>query len=440
MNNYKSFSQKTYEEIVDNIKNDQGNSFISIDENTKPTDKIIALKDIHANTDLNTTFASEILKDYRSPYDSTVVKLLKEKGYSIVGHTNLDQFAMGSTNRSSFFGAVKHPTMDGYVPGGSSGGSAYAVKKGLVPVATGTDTGGSIRQPASFTGIYGMKPTYGLISRYGTFSFSSSFDTIGVMSNTIEDNISTLKDLAQNDNNDQTNFVPEGYDPSSKLDQPLKGKKIGVFRYWINQEGVDEEIRDAVLSYLEDLKKEGCEIVDIDIPLTMYSFELYVALAYAEVSSNLNRYDGIRFGTKALEDSINPFKSARRTFGSEVKKRMIIGTYMINSKNSKTFFGHAQRIRKQISNEFDQAFTEVDVIVAPVTPQVGIKMDEKTNLRDNYLSDKFAIPANLTGVPAMSVPYKKAKNGHPIGIQLYAQRYNEADIYQVAKQMEVYND
>lgn len=440
MNNYETFSKKTYQEIIDTIKKDDGNSFISIDENSKPTTKIIALKDIHANTDLNTTFASEILKDYRSPYDSTVVRLLKEKGYSIVGHTNLDQFAMGSSNRSSYFGPVKHPMVEGYVPGGSSGGSAYAVKKGLVPVATGTDTGGSIRQPASFTGIYGMKPTYGLISRYGTFSFSSSFDTIGVMSNTIEDNVSTLMDLAVNDNNDQTNYVPSDFNPNAKMDIPLKGKKVGVFRDWINQEGVDPEIKQAVIDYVEKLKQEGCEIVDIYIPLTSYSFELYVTLAYAEVSSNLNRYDGIRFGTLAQQEHHNPFVSARRTFGSEVKKRMIIGTYMINSENSMKFFGHAQKIRQKIINEFNEAFEKVDVIVAPVTPQVGIKMNQETNLSDNYLSDKFAIPANLAGIPAMSVPFRISKNGLPIGIQLYAQKYNEADIYQVAKQMEVYND
>ncbi len=440
MNNYESFSKKTYNEVIDNIKSDNGNSFISIDETEKSTNKVIALKDIHCNTSLNTTFGSELLKDFRAPYDSTVVRILKEKGYSIVGHTNLDQFAMGSSNRTSFFGPVQHPTVEGFVPGGSSGGSAYAVKRGLVPVATGTDTGGSIRQPAAFSGVYGIKPTYGLISRYGTLSFSSSFDTIGVLSNTIEDNVSTLIDLAQNDPMDQTNFVPEDFNPAETINEPISGKKIGVFTKWLDEEGVDPEIKKAVLDYCEDLKKEGCIVDEIDIPLTTYSFELYVAIAYAEVSSNLNRYDGVRFGTLPEENAKNPYASARRTFGSEVKKRMIIGTYMINSENAIKFFGHAQRVRKQITNEFEKVFQEYDAIITPTTPQVGIKLDQATNIRDNYLSDKFAIPANLTGMPAMSVPYRISENGLPIGVQIYADKYNEKTIYQIAKQMEVYND
>ncbi len=440
MNNYKSFSEKTYKEIIDNIKKDDGNSFISIDENEKSTDKVIGIKDIHSHKELKTTFASEVLKDYQAPYDSTVVKLLKESGYSIVGHTNLDEFAMGSTNRTSYFGSVKHPLVEGYVPGGSSGGSAYAVKKGLIPVATGTDTGGSIRQPSSFTGIYGMKPTYGLISRYGTFSFSSSFDTIGVMSNTLEDNATTLMDLAKNDPNDQTNYVPDGYDATNKIGIDIKGMKVGVFNKWIEEDGVDSEIRDAVLSYAKDLEKEGCIVENVDIPLTTYSFELYVAIAYAEASSNLNRYDGVRFGKIPSEGANNPYSDSRSVFGSEVKKRMIIGTYMINSDNAIKFYGHAQRLRQQIKSDFKKLFETYDVIIAPVTPQVGIKMDQKTNLRDNYLSDKFAIPANLTGMPAMAVPYKISKAGLPIGIQIYGNRYDEATIYQVAKHMEVYND
>ncbi len=440
MNNFESFAAKSYDEIINNIKNDKGNSFISVNEETQPTDNIIALKDIHSHSGFKTTFASELLKDYTSCYDSTVVRLLKENNFSIVGHTNLDEYAMGSSNRTSFFGPVDHPTVEGYVPGGSSGGSAYAVKKGVVPVATGTDTGGSIRQPASFSGIYGIKPTYGLISRYGTLSFSSSFDTVGVMSNTLEDNIKTLKVLAQNDEYDQTNFVPEGYDPASKLGQPIKGMKVGVFTKWIEEEGVDPEVRKATLDYCEDLKKEGVEVVEVDIPLTTYSFELYVAIAYAEVSSNLNRYDGIRFGTKASEDATNIYASARETFGSEVKKRMIIGTYMINSENSISFYVHAQRIRQQITDQFFELFDQVDAIIAPVTPQVGIKMDQKTNVRDNYLSDKFAIPANLAGIPAISVPYATSNEGLPIGVQIFANKYDEATIYQIAKQMEVYHD
>lgn len=426
-------------EVMEKLKESHNNSIISFNENyDKDNNKVIIIKDIHSNLEMKTTMASKMLDNYIAPYESTVVKKLKEAGFNILATANLDEFAMGSTNLTSYYGGVDNAYDNTRLSGGSSGGSAYLVAKGLIPVATGTDTGGSVRQPAAFNGVYGMKPTYGIISRYGTLALSSSFDTVGVVSNSVEDNMTVLNVLAGNDNFDQTNYVPASFDIYSELDESLAGKTIGVFYDWINEEGVDPEIKASILIEIEKLKKLGCKIVDISVPLTTYSFELYVALAYAEASSNLNRYDGIRFGNQGTGNDL--YKSSRDAFGSEVKKRLIIGTYMINNDHSKKFYQHAQKLRKKIADDFSKIFEECYAIIGPTTPSLAFVKGVSQNNRTSYLSDKFSIPANLVGIPALNVPITPSKEGQKIGMQIMANKYDEAKIYNIAKRLEESND
>ncbi len=434
---YNDFAKLSVDEVIANIKNDQGNSFININEDLASTEKLISLKDIHTWKNHNVTMGSKVLADYIASYDSEVVRLLKEAGYNIAGTNNLDEFAMGSTNKSSYFGAVDNAFSPEKVSGGSSGGSAYAVAKGLVPVATGTDTGGSVRQPAAFNGIYGMKPTYGLISRYGTLSFASSFDTIGILSNTIEDNMKTLATLAKNDSKDQTNFVPENYQINNLINKDLTGMKAAIVKEWM-EDDYSPEIKAAINKQIDVLKAKGVEIVEVSLPLLTYSLELYVLLAYAEVSSNLNRYDGIRFGAKASGALENYYADARNAFGMEVKKRLIIGTYMISSNNSKEYFTKAQKIRQEISNQVTELFREqnIDFLVGPTTPNLAFRKDAVMDAKESYLSDKFAIPANLVGIPSMNIPIGFSESGLPIGMQIMADKYAENKIYQVAKNLE----
>ncbi len=438
---YSDFAKLTTQEVLENIKNDQGNSFITINEEITATDKLISLKDIHAWKGQKVTMGSKLLADYIPSYDSEVVRLLEADGYNLVGTNNLDEFAMGSTNKSSYFGPVDNAYNADKVAGGSSGGSAYAVAKGLVPVATGTDTGGSVRQPAAFNGIYGMKPTYGLISRYGTLSFASSFDTIGILSNTISDNMQTLKTLAQNDPKDQTNFVPEDYQVDNLIAKDLTGMKAAVVKEWM-EDDYSDEIKKAIKDQLEMLKEMGVEIVEVSLPLLTYSLELYVLLAYSEVSSNLNRYDGIRFGALASGTMENYYADARNAFGTEVKKRLIIGTYMISSDNSKKYFNKAQMIRQEISNQITDLFKKenIDFLVGPTTPNLAFRKDAVMDAKESYLSDKFAIPANLAGIPAMNIPIGFSEKGLPIGMQIMADKYAENVIYQVAANLKGENN
>ncbi len=433
---FNDFAKLAPESVIEAIKADKGNSFIEVNEKIESTNKLIALKDIHAWKDYGVSMGSKMLEDYISSYDSEVVRLLKEDGYNIVGRLNLDEFAMGSTNLTSYFGGVDNAHDANAVSGGSSGGSAYAVAKGLVPVATGTDTGGSVRQPAAFNGVYGMKPTYGVISRYGTLSFASSFDTVGILSNTIEDNIATLETLAKNDDKDQTNFVPEDFEVSSTLNQPLKGKKAVVIKEWMSDD-YNVEIKEAINARIEQLKTMGVEIEEVSIPLLSYSLELYILLAYSEASSNLNRYDGVRFGTLSSETAANKYADTRNSFGTEVKKRMIIGTHMISNKNSKKYYEKAQKIREHITEDFISLFESgVDFVVGPTTPNLAFDKEYKMDAKEGYLSDKFAIPANLVGIPAMNVPIGFSEKGLPIGMQVLANKFDEKTIYQVAKQLE----
>lgn len=434
-NNIENFAKKDVKEVLETIKAEKGNSFISINEDLASTENLIAIKDIHNNKGSVVTVGSKMLENYIAPYESEVTRLLKEEGYNIAGHTNLDEFAMGATNKTSYFGPVDNAFDPTHVSGGSSGGSAYAVAKGLVPVATATDTGGSVRQPAAFNGVYGLKPTYGVISRYGTIPFASSFDTVGVIANTIEDTAKVLKTLAKNDEKDQTNFVPENYVVDDLIGKDVKGMKACYIKEWL-EDDYNQEIKDALIAQRDRLVEMGVEVEEISMPLTSYSVELYILLAYSEASSNLNRFDGIRFGNMSAEDAVNAYSDARNAFGTEVKKRLIIGTYVISSGNSKQYHAHAQRIRQRISDQMNEALEKYDFIVGPTTPNLAFAKDYKMDAKETYLSDKFAIPANLSGVPSLSVPIGNSKDGYPIGMQIMAAKYKENKIFQLAKALE----
>lgn len=433
------FKNVSLEEVLNNIKNDNGNPFISVCEDVEFNGhKYIAVKDNMSQVGAATTNGSKMLANYYSPFDATIVKLLKEKGYTIIGKSNLDEYAMGSTNLTSFTGPVDNAFNSDYISGGSSGGSAYAVAKGLVPFALGSDTGGSIRQPAAFNGIYGMKPTYGLISRYGVLPFASSFDVTGPMTNTVIDNATLLNDLAVNDDYDQTNFVPADYDATKLIGKSVKGMKIGVLKEW-QEADYHQDIKDAIQANLDKLVELGAEIHEFSIPITSYSFELYMILAYAEGSSNLNRYDGIRFGNvnEGTEGKNASYKKVRDAFGTEVKKRLIIGTYMISSAHCDELFEHAQKVRQKMCDEFAKVYSEVDVIVGPTTPNLAFDKNYKQGSYEVYLSDKFLIPANLVGFPALSIPAGFSKEEKlPIGISLMSDKYREDVIYQVASALE----
>ncbi len=435
----KDFKNIPLEDVLSNIKNDQGNPFITVFDDVEFNGhKYIAVKDNMSQIGAPTTNGSKMLANYNSPFDASIIKLLKEKGYTIVGKANLDEYAMGSTNLTSFSGPVDNAYNSNYISGGSSGGSAYAVAKGLVPFALGTDTGGSIRQPAAFNGIYGMKPTYGLISRFGVLPFASSFDVTGPMTNTVIDNATLLNDLAVNDDCDQTNFVPDGYDATKLIGKSVKGLKIGVLKEW-QEADYHQDIKDVIQSNLDKLVELGAEIKEFSIPITSFSFELYLILAYAEGSSNLNRYDGIRFGNvnEGDDDKNSNYKKVRDAFGTEVKKRLIIGTYMISNSHCDELFEHAQKVRQKMCDEFAKVYNEVDAIVGPTTPNLAFDKAYKQGSYEVYLSDKFLIPANLVGLPALNIPAGFSKDEKlPIGVSIMADKYREDVIYQIASALE----
>lgn len=423
------FKNKSPEEIVKFAEENNNNSFISLDVSTDfSSDKVIAIKDIHVRREHITTAGSKILSSFSSPFDSKVVSLLKENGFHILGTTNMDEFAMGFSNNNSYFGGVPNAKNSEYVAGGSSGGSAYAVASGIVPVATGTDTGGSIRQPAAFNGIYGMKPTYGLISRYGTIAFASSFDTIGVLSSSLLDNAEVLEVLAQNDERDQTNFVPEKYSATSLLNADIKGTKIAYIKEWMDEISKCE-VADRINAQIEILEEHGAVVEEISVPTVKYSFELYLILAYSEATANLSRYDGIKYG---LNNSTNNFSNYRHNFGNEVRKRLLIGAYMTSSEHSGEHYLQAQKIRTKMKKQFDDVFTKYDLIIGPTTLDIALKDGEGLDSKRGYLYDMFLIPANLTGIPSMSVPMGTGKDNMPLGLQIAADKYNEKKIYQLA--------
>lgn len=377
-----------------------------------------------------TTSASAILENQIGGYSSEVVNRLLAAGYNPVAMLNMDEFAMGGSNKNSHFGAVDNALIADNIPGGSSGGSAYAVAKGLLPVATGTDTGGSIRQPASLNGIYGYKPTYGLVSRYGTIGFGSSFDTMGVLANDLEDARVVAEAMIGQDVKDNTSYVPIDFSLDTENFGDLHGKKIAIITEF-NELEYDDETRAQLDRSIEWFKAQGAEVVERSIPTVKHSLELYIVLAYAEGASNLNRFDGIRFG--AQTDDHTPFDTTRHLFGSEVKKRIVLGSLLLSGEKSSEVFEHAQKVRQKLKMQFKAVFDECDFVIAPSTSTTSIGKTQDTNSYKFYSSDVLLIPANLTGMPSLTIPLKPVGSQNPVGLQLMADRFDDAKLFSLAK-------
>ena len=402
----------------------------------------IAHKDLFCTKDVLTTCASKILHNFKAPYDATVVEKLAAAGAVSLGKLNMDEFAMGSANESSHFGAVKNPWDLSRVPGGSSGGSAAAVAAGLIPAATGTDTGGSIRQPAALTNLTGLKPTYGRVSRWGMIAYASSLDQGGPIARTAEDCALLLGAMAGFDVKDSTCVDAPVADYLAALNQPLAGLRIGLPKEYFGA-GLDARIAEAVLAVVEELKKLGATVKDISLPNMQHAIPAYYVIAPAEASSNLSRFDGVRFGYRCenpvnLEDLYK--RSRGEGFGAEVKRRIMVGTYALSAGYYDAYYLKAQKIRRLIKNDFVQAFGEVDVILGPTTPNPAWKLGEKSaDPVSAYLEDIYTITANLAGIPGLSMPAGFV-DGLPVGVQLLAPYFQEARLLNVAHQYQQVSD
>jgi aspartyl-tRNA(Asn)/glutamyl-tRNA(Gln) amidotransferase subunit A len=404
----------------------------------------IAHKDIFVTRDFPTTAGSRMLQGYRSPFDATVVSRLAQAGMVSLGKLNCDEFAMGSANENSAYGVSRNPWNLQRVPGGSSGGSAAAVAAGLTPAATGTDTGGSIRQPASFCGITGIKPTYGRASRYGMIAYASSLDQAGPMARSAEDCALLLSAMCGPDpDRDSTSLDVPTEDFSLRLNDSLQGLRIGLpAQFW--GDGLADDVRAAIDHALAELKKLGAVVVPVQLPRTELSIPVYYILAPAEASSNLSRFDGVKFGHRAA-DPVDLLDLYRRTrsegFGEEVQRRIMIGTYVLSHGYYDAYYLQAQKIRRMIANDFQQAFTQCDVIAGPVAPTVAWALGEKSaDPLASYLADIYTLPASLAGLPGMSVPSGFGAHGMPVGLQLIGNYLQESRLLNVAHQLQRQTD
>jgi aspartyl-tRNA(Asn)/glutamyl-tRNA(Gln) amidotransferase subunit A len=399
----------------------------------------IAVKDVFATKDVRTTAGSKILANFVAPYDATVVARLEAAGAIILGKTNCDEFAMGSSNENSGFHPVHNPRDHSRVPGGSSGGSAAVVAAGTAVASIGSDTGGSIRQPAAFCGVVGLKPTYGRVSRYGLIAFASSLDHVGPFGKSVKDTALMLQYMAGREPLDSTSAdvpVPNYLD---QIEQPVRGLRIGVPEEYFG-EGLDPEVRSAVEGGIQELAKAGCEIVPISLPNTKYAIPTYYVVATAEASSNLARYDGVRYGIRASEGKTLA-EMYRRTrdagFGAEVKRRIMLGTYVLSAGYYDAYYLKAQRVRRLLASDFHQAFARVDAIVTPTTPTPAFKLGEKTDdPLAMYLADIFTVTANLAGIPGISIPCGKSREGLPIGMQILGKHFDEPMVLRVGHAVE----
>lgn len=396
----------------------------------------VAVKDIILTKGTKATCGSKILSNFVAPYDATVSRKLSESGAIVIGKTNLDEFAMGSSNETSHFGAVKNPWNKECVPGGSSGGSAVAVAARMAPLSLGTDTGGSIRQPASLTGIVGIKPTYGRVSRYGVIAYASSLDQIGPFATNVTDAALLTSIISGWDERDSTSVEKEVPDYLSKMAGSIKGLRVGIpDEYFIS--GLDSEVESAVKAAVKTIESMGAEIVQISLPHTELALPTYYVIAPAEASSNLARYDGVRYGYRT-QDSENLLDLYSRTraegFGDEVKRRIMIGTYVLSSGYFDAYYLRAQRVRTLIAKDFKDAFaTKCDLIACPVSPTTAFKIGSKvSDPLQMYLSDVFTIPLNLAGLPGISVPCGFDSKGLPIGLQLIGKAFDEETLFKVA--------
>lgn len=404
----------------------------------------IAHKDVFVTRDFATTAGSKILRGYRSPFDATVVDRLRNAGMVTLGKLNCDEFAMGSSNENSAYGAVSNPWDTTRIPGGSSGGSAAAVAARLAPAATGTDTGGSIRQPASFCGITGIKPTYGRASRYGMIAYASSLDQAGPMARSAEDCALLLSAMCGPDlDRDSTSLDVPIENFSAKLGDGLKGLRIGIPKEFFS-EGLAADVRKAIDATLKTLGAQGAKLVPITLPRTELAIPVYYIIAPAEASSNLSRFDGVKFGhrTKDYTDLVSMYKKSRAEgFGEEVKRRIMTGAYVLSHGYYDAYYLQAQKIRRMIADDFQRAFAECDVIAGPVAPTVAWKLGNNASdpLAD-YLADIFTLPASLAGLPCMSVPVGMGESNMPVGMQLIGNYFQEAKLLNVAHQFQLNTD
>ena len=434
------------------LHNSSINAFITIDKDkslamAKRADEIIkegnqdyltgipiAQKDIFCAEGWKTTCGSKMLDNFIAPYDSTVISKFNGAGAVNLGKTNMDEFAMGSSNETSFYGNVKNPWDIKTVPGGSSGGSAAAVAGMLAPAATATDTGGSIRQPASLCGLTGLKPTYGLVSRYGMIAFASSLDQAGPMCHTAEDCAAMMNVMSGHDPKDSTSIQREKENYLTGINNPIKGLKIGVPKEFFS-EGLDPEVEKIIEQGISEYKKLGAEIVEISLPNNHLSIPVYYVIAPAEASSNLSRYDGVRYGyrTKDYDDLMDMYcKSREEGFGDEVKRRIMIGTYVLSAGYYDAYYLKAQKIRRLISEDFKKAFEKCDVILGPSAPSVAFPIgDKKEDPLKMYMQDVYTISTNLAGLPGLSMP-GGLMNNLPVGIQLIGNYFSEAKLLNIA--------
>ena len=395
----------------------------------------VGIKDVMSTRGLRSTAGSKILENYIPPYDCTAVARLEAAGAVVLGKMNCDEFAMGSSNENSAYGPVRNPRDLSRVPGGSSGGSAAAVAADMAVATLGSDTGGSIRQPASFCGVVGLMPTYGRVSRYGLIAFASSLDHIGPLTKTVKDAATVLRTIAGRDPMDSTSADVPVPDYVAELDKPVRGMKIGVAKEYFG-EGLDDEVRQAVEAAIDKLKGLGCEIVPVSLPHTPYAIPTYYLIATAEASSNLARYDGVRYshrarGAKTLSEMYR--RSRDEGFGAEVKRRIMLGTYALSAGYYDAYYLKAQKVRTLLTRDFDEAFRKVDAIVTPTSPTAAFRLGEKSNdPLAMYLADIYTVTADLAGIPGISVPCGETKEKLPIGFQFLGMQFVEASILRVA--------
>ncbi|MCY0876904.1 MAG: Asp-tRNA(Asn)/Glu-tRNA(Gln) amidotransferase subunit GatA [Firmicutes bacterium] len=392
-----------------------------------------ALKDNLCVTGMETTCASQILRGYIPPYSATVVERLERSGGVLMGKLNLDEFAMGSSTENSSYFVTRNPWDLSRVPGGSSGGSAAAVAAGMVPYTLGSDTGGSIRQPAAFCGVVGLKPTYGLVSRYGLVAFASSLDQVGPLTHSVEDAATVLQVIAGFDERDSTSVKVDIPDYTAALTGDIRGLRVGIPMEYFDT-GMEEGVRRSVEQAIATLRELGAQIKEISLPMTRYALSAYYLIAPAEASSNLARYDGVRYGYRATDPAnlLDMYKKTRSEgFGPEVKRRILIGTYALSSGYYDAYYKRAQQVRTLIARDFAAAFAEVDVIVSPTTPTTAFAIGEKTDPLTMYLNDIYTIPVNLAGLPAISVPCGLV-DGLPVGLQMIGRSFDESTLLKTA--------
>ena len=398
----------------------------------------VAIKDNMSLKNEETTCGSKILKGYKPPYNATVVNKLKDAGANILGKTNMDEFAMGSSTEKSAFQKTKNPWDLTRVPGGSSGGSAAAVAAGEVPAALGSDTGGSIRQPAAFCGVVGLKPTYGLVSRYGLVAFASSLDQIGPFTRNVEDSALMMNVISGHDPKDSTSVQQETSDYTDFLNEDVSGMKIGIPKEYFSLD-IDEEVENNIRKAIEKLKDAGAVVEEVDLLSAEYSLAAYYIIAPAEASSNLARYDGVRYGLRSDKDNNieTMFKNTRSEgFGNEVKRRILLGTYSLSSGYYDDFYLKAQKVRTLVKEDFERVFEDYDLLISPTTPTTAFELDSEQTPLEMYHQDIFTVPMNIAGLPAISIPSGFDSKGLPIGLQLIGPHFGEGKLLQAGYTLE----